>query len=159
MLPAKSGTSGSCPWSSSFLTWSWSPRIAATCKGVSPRSLRCCLVLFLSSAGVGAAEHENGGKSDQPARHLKTLWWSTQNQTWWGVLWWYLHHQSQLLPLRHGRYDLGPWRAVRPAPGAPRPRRRWHALGITNILQIRRNYFTLRSYGVWQNLGSNAPIS
>lgn len=73
MLPAKSGTSGSCPWSISFLTWSWSPRIAATCRGVSPRSLRCCLVRFLSSAGVGAAEDENGGKSVQPARHLQTL--------------------------------------------------------------------------------------
>lgn len=77
MLPAKSGTSGSCPWSSSFLTWSWSPRMAATCRGVSPRSLRCCLVRFLSSAGVGAAEHEIGGKSDQPARNLKTLWFCT----------------------------------------------------------------------------------
>lgn len=55
-IPAKSGMFGSWPWSRSFLTWSWSPLMDATCKGVSPRSFLCCLERFRSSSGVGAAE-------------------------------------------------------------------------------------------------------
>lgn len=61
-IPAKSGMFGSWPWSRSFLTWSWSPLMDATCKGVSPRSFLCCLERFRSSSGVGAAELNFGGK-------------------------------------------------------------------------------------------------